>query len=58
MEKPGMANHVLWMKHTDKTTTIYLAKKNQKKKEDTGDPEQDLLLMEEQIAEIKRLQAQ
>ena len=28
------------------------------KKEDSGDPEQDLLLMEEQIAEIKRLQKQ
>ena len=27
------------------------------KKEDTGDPEQDLLLMEEQIREIKRLRA-
>ena len=28
------------------------------KKEDTGDPEQDMLLMEEQIAEIKKLQKQ
>ena len=28
------------------------------KKEDTGDPEQDLLLMEEQVREIKRLRAQ
>jgi hypothetical protein len=28
------------------------------KKEDSGDPEQDLLLMEEQIAEIKKLQKQ
>jgi len=27
------------------------------KKEDTGDPEQDLLLMDEQIQEIKRLRA-
>ena len=27
------------------------------KKEDTGDPEQDLLLMDEQIREIKRLRA-
>ena len=27
------------------------------KKEDTGDPEQDLLLMEEQVREIKRLRA-
>ena len=27
------------------------------KKDDTGDPEQDLLLMEEQIREIKRLRA-
>jgi hypothetical protein len=27
-------------------------------KEDTGDPEQDLLLMEEQIAKIKKLQKQ
>ena len=26
-------------------------------KEDTGDPEQDLLLMDEQIREIKRLRA-
>jgi len=26
-------------------------------KEDTGDPEQDLLLMEEQVREIKRLRA-
>ena len=28
------------------------------KKEDTGDPEQDLLLMEEQIQEIRKLRAQ
>ena len=28
------------------------------KKEDTGDPEQDMLLMEEQVREIKRLRAQ
>ena len=27
------------------------------KKNDTGDPEQDLLLMEEQVREIKRLRA-
>ena len=27
------------------------------KKEDTGDPEQDMLLMDEQIQEIKRLRA-
>jgi len=27
------------------------------RKEDTGDPEQDLLLMDEQIQEIKRLRA-
>ena len=27
------------------------------KKEDTGDPEQDMLLMEEQVREIKRLRA-
>jgi len=27
------------------------------KKEDTGDPEQDMLLMEEQILEIRRLRA-
>ena len=27
------------------------------KKDDTGDPEQDLLLMEEQVREIKRLRA-
>lgn len=28
-----------------------------KNKEDTGDPEQDMLLMEEQVREIKRLRA-
>jgi hypothetical protein len=27
------------------------------KKEDTGDPEQDMLLMEEQVREIRRLRA-